>query len=240
MANADGALEQARAALRSESRIHYEPDAVHLQIQDRVLTVEGEVASIVAKKLALQRLGAIAGVAWIVDRLRVRPSVHMEDGEIGDRVCVALVGEPALASCALRRWRKGDAEFVRKPVGGSGLIDVKIDQGVVTLDGDVPGLAHKRLAGLLAWWVPGTRDVVNGLGVTPPETDNDEEITDAVRTALEKDPFVNPDQIRVGTKNAVVTLAGGVPTEWEREMAEYDAWFIFGVNDVVNRIKAHA
>lgn len=240
MANGDQTLELARAALRSEPRIRYEPGAVHLAIADRILTVEGEVENVAAKKLALERLAAIPEVAWVVDRLHVRPATPMEDSEISNRVRDALLGEPALTTCALRQWLKGQPEMVRKPPGGAGLIDLKVDRGVVTLDGDVPGLAQKRLAGLLAWWVPGTRDVVNGLGVTPPEADNDEEITDAVRTALEKDPFVNPDQIRVGTRNAVVTLAGGVPTESEREMAEFDAWFIFGVNDVINRIAVHA
>ncbi|HEX5022545.1 MAG TPA: hypothetical protein VFX54_17890 [Candidatus Binatia bacterium] len=31
-----------------------------------------------------------------------------------------------------------------------------------------PG-THKRLAGVLAWWVPGTRDVVDGLEEVPAE-----------------------------------------------------------------------
>ena len=113
-------------------------------------------------------------------------------------------------------------------------------QGVVTLDGEVPSLCHKRLAGVLAWWVPGTRDVVNGLEVAPPEEDSDGEITDAVRTALEKDPLLDADGIRVGTRGAVVTLGGVVPSEPQREMAEADAWFVFGVDEVVNRIAVRA
>lgn len=78
--------------------------------------------------------------------------------------------------------------------------------------------------------------MINGLGVIPPEADNDPEITDAVRLVLEKDPFVNPDQVRVASSNAVVTLEGLVPTESERDMAEHDAWYVFGVEDVVNRL----
>jgi osmotically-inducible protein OsmY len=88
--------------------------------------------------------------------------------------------------------------------------------------------------------VPGSRDVVNGLGVTPPEEDNEDAVTDAVRIALEKDPFVNAEQIRVATRASVVTLSGLVPSESEREMAEFDAWYVFGVDRVVNRIEARA
>jgi len=36
---------------------------------------------------------------------------------------------------------------------------------------------------------------------------------------------------------AVVALDGVVPTEAERDMAEHDAWYVFGVEDVVNRIE---
>lgn len=83
------------------------------------------------------------------------------------------------------------------------------------------------------------RDVINGLAVTPPEGDCEADITDAVRIALEKDPFVNPAQIGVHAHGTAVVLSGIVPTEPEREMAEFDAWYILGVDKVVNRIKVH-
>jgi osmotically-inducible protein OsmY len=48
---------------------------------------------------------------------------------------------------------------------------VVVDGDVVTLNGQVPSLSHKRLAGVLAWWVPGVRDVVDGLAVEPTQSD---------------------------------------------------------------------
>jgi osmotically-inducible protein OsmY len=101
----------------------------------------------------------------------------------------------------------------------------------------VTSLSHKRLAGVLAWWVPGSRDVINGLAVVPPEEDNDDEVTDAVRLVLEKDPFINAGEIRVSTRDYVVTLEGLVPNEKVREMAEFDAWYVFGVDRVVNKLQ---
>jgi osmotically-inducible protein OsmY len=114
---------------------------------------------------------------------------------------------------------------------------VTVDNGVVTLDGELPTRAHKRLTGVLAWWVPGTRDVVDGLRVLSPEPDNDGEITDAVRAALEKDPFVDASQLRVSTKAKIVTLTGLVWSRAERSMAESDAWFVFGVAGVINNLQ---
>jgi len=240
MHEAEIVIEKVRKALHSEARIDLAHHPLALSWAEGDLTIEGVVADIAAKKLALERAAAVAGVSGIVDRLRVAPSQAMGDDEIRDHVRDALQQEPALADCALEVSDKGQIVPVRVPEQAIGKITLSVADGVVTLDGDVPGLAHKRLAGVLAWWVPGSRDVVNGLGVTPPEADDDGQITDAVRIALEKDPFVNADQVRVVTRNAVVTLQGIVPTPSEREMAEFDAWYVFGVDKVRNDIAVRA
>ncbi len=117
-----------------------------------------------------------------------------------------------------------------------GTIVVEVRDGVVTLNGEVPSLSHKRLAGVLAWWVAGCRDVINGLAEVPAQQDNDDELTDAVRLALAKDPFVNATKTRVTSKDGVVTLEGLVPNETMRRMAERDAWYVLGVREVVNKI----
>lgn len=200
--------------------------------------MDGEVESIVVKKRALQTAAAVPGVRWIVDRLRVKSSEHMEDGAIRDHVVNALLDEPAFVECGIGKVVKGADECMREPAErGRGAIRVAVDEGVVTLDGEVPTRAHQRLADVLAWWVPGTRDVVDLFDLASPEEDNDEEIVDAVRTALEKDPFVEASQIRVSAANGVVTLTGLVPSDSQRNIAEQDAWYVSGVADVVNSIE---
>lgn len=116
----------------------------------------------------------------------------------------------------------------------SALIDVEVHEGVVTLNGSVPSLTHKRLAGVLAWLVPGSRDVVNGLEVVPAQEDHDDEITDAVRLVLQKNPFVDASQIAISTHNSVVTLEDSVRNQTEQQMAECDGWYVFGVDNVIN------
>ena len=229
-------LQRVRDALRADTTIGFDEASIVLRLSDGALMIDGEVADVAVKRRTLCKAAAAVAPQPIIDRLHVRPATPMADGMIGDLVRDSLIEEPALAVCRLRLWVKGQPELERDPPSATGAIDIRVDNGVVTLDGDVPGLGHKRLAGALAWWVPGSRDVVNGLGVSPPEEDSDGEITDAVRLVLEKDPFVNPDQIRVATRNAIVTLDGLVPTESERDMAEHDAWYVFGIENVVNRI----
>ena len=62
-------------------------------------------------------------------------------------------------------------------------------------------------------------------------------MTDALHLVLEKDPFINADQIRITSKDGTVILEGLVSNETESEMAEHDAWYVFGVDKVVNRLE---
>lgn len=237
---AEDVIQAARSGLRSEPRINLHRTPIHLSFADGVMTVEGEVKNVAAKKLALEHVAALPEVIGILDRLRVQPAQRMGDGEIRDLVRDALLQEPTLSNLTIEVIDKGKASTVRGvPTGAAGTITASVHDGVVTLDGEVPGLAQKRLSGVLAWWVPGSRDVINGLGIEPPEQDNDMEITEAVRVTLEKDPLVDASQMSVSTRDGTVTLRGLVPTTEEREAAEFDAWFVFGVDSVLNCIQVH-
>lgn len=226
-----------KAALAREPRLNVQRYPVHLTSRDDILTLEGDVEHIAAKKLTLKLAADVPGVAGIVDRLRAVPSVPMSDEAICDHVRDALYQELAFATFALNVGDQEGVEPVRPATGEPfGVIDVVVDGAVVTLDGQVPSLSHKRLAGVLAWWVPGVRDVVNDLAVEPSQADNDDEITDAVRLVLEKDRFVPAEQIRVRTHQRGVTLEGVVSSDSIKEMAEFDAWYIFGVANVNNQL----
>jgi osmotically-inducible protein OsmY len=233
-------LAAVRAALHSEPRIHATDAPIHLAFSGYELTMEGEVDHIAGKKLALEAPARVPGVSRIIDRLHVQPATPMGDGEIRDKVRDALVEEVVLSSCAIRMWVKGQLETAQEPPDATGTIEVSVENGIVTLDGDVAGPGQKRLAGVLAWWVPGSRDVINGIGVTPPEQDSEAAVTDAVLQVLEKDPFVDAASIHVYTRGGVVTLTGSVPREAERKLAEDDAWYVFGVDRVVNQIEVRA
>ncbi len=231
-----------RAALQSEPRLG---PSFHLkQIvfeDDGSLVLDGEVPSVAAKKLALERAAAIPGVTGIVDRLHVTPAAPMGDGEIRVHVRDALIGELAFETLEIRELDAGRWLLARGvPQGSRGTIEVEVQDGIVTLNGSVPGLTSKRLAGVLAWWVPGVRDVINGIEADPPEEDSPDLIEEAVRVALEKDPLVNASQIRVGARLTSVRLTGVVPSQAERNAAERDAWCIFGVDNVLNGIEVKA
>ncbi len=211
-------------------RIEFSPDGN--------VVLEGEVESIAAKKIALRIAASEPGVTGVIDRLRLIPVRPMGDGEIRDHVCNALVGEPALSECAIAIREDQQIKTIRAAEEpAQKRLEIEVRDGAITLNGVVDSLAQKRIAGLLAWWVPGTRDVVNGIEVSPVQEDSDDEIRDAVRFALEKDPMVNALQVRTRVRNAAVTLEGVVANDQESAAAEADAWYIFGVDRVYNRLE---
>lgn len=231
-------LKEVRAAFEHEPRINLHKYPIQMAFAEGVLTLEGEVEHVAAKKLAMELAIAVQGVTGIVDRLHVTPSARMGDGAILDAVRDALLQEPCLQTCSIQVKHKGTWETVREVTANPhGVIQVSVRDGVVLLDDHVTSLTQKRQAGLLAWWVPGSRDVINGMEVVPPQEDSDEDLAESVRLALKKDPFVNVERIRVRVKKAVVTLEGDVPSAVQKEMAESDAWYVFGVDRVINRLE---
>jgi len=237
MTEAETVIERVRERLASEPRVGAHDYPLALAFADGVLTMTGELANVAAKKLALERAAALPEVTGIVDRLRVAPAQAMGDRQIRDHLRDSLFAEPVFGDCMLVSIDRGYPTVLRRPAEAIGRIEFEIEDGVVTLNGSLPTLSRKRLAGVLAWWVPGSRDVINGIAVEPPETDDVEQLEDAVRIVLEKDPFVNAAQIRVGVRKGVIRLTGLVPSESERDMAEFDAWYVFGVDGVINEIE---
>lgn len=234
----DRVLKEVRAALEREPRINVHKYPVQIEFSDGVLTLEGDTEHIAAKKLSLELAIAVRGVAGIIDRLHVTPATRMGDGAILDAVRDALLQEPTLMNCSIQVVRKEQLETVRDvTVEPHGVIRISVTDGVVLLDDHVTSPTQKRLAGILAWWVPGSRDVINGMEVVPDQLDSDEEMAKAVRIVLKKDPFVNGDRIRVAVRQSVVTLEGDVPSAPQKEMAEFDTWYVFGVDNVVNRLE---
>lgn len=226
-------LEEVRAALSSEPRLRnaFKADLLELD-PNGVLTLEAEVDTV-----ALETAAKFAQVTGVVDRVRVAPVEHMGDAEIRAHLRRVYTGDPALAGLEIAEFRGEKREVVGVVAEPHGTIEYEIEDGIVTLNGSVPGLTLKRYIGVLAWWVPGSRDVINGIEVSSDEEDHAEKIAEAVRLVLEKNPYLDATQIKVGARERVVRLTGFLPSAGQREMAENDVWCVFGVDNVVNDIE---
>ena len=71
----------------------------------------------------------------------------------------------------------------------------------------------------------------------PAYEDRDDEVVEVMRLALDADPELDSDLFRAGCADKVVTLEGSVPSELQKRRAELDAWSLFAIKGVVNRLQ---
>lgn len=230
-ATEDGILQTIESALRHETRLRGRLREVQLGVENGTIVLDGVVEDIAAKRLIPRIAVRAAGNGQVLDRLRVNARVERSDTELQQAIQRILAAEPVFEGY---RIVQGQMENRDKLFGK--VIGVAVDAGVTRLSGTVGSLSHRRLAEVLAWWVPGTVDVENRLTLEPAERDSDDEITDALRLVLEKDPWIDAGNVQIRTRDSIVHLSGLLPGDEQKRMAENDAWFIAGVHDVINEI----
>jgi osmotically-inducible protein OsmY len=236
---ADDLSQQVASALEADPRLRAQ--GLRVRSTEQGLRLEGEVESIGTKRMALALAQRMAGEQPVADALRLAcPGQTRDDEAIRDALAHALMHQRELHNCTVRQQDKGRAQLLQEAHDDwpSGEIELTVDDGEITLTGKVISLSHKRMIEALAWRTPGCCNVVDRLQVVPAEDDNDDELTDAIRLVLEMDPLLkHSDQVGIRSEGGVVTLAGVLARDDERHLAEMDAWSVWGVVDVRNRIE---
>ena len=115
-----------------------------VEVNDSVATLGGTVDSLVAKRRAYQLATDLMGVREVRDNIAVEPRVGRTDAEI-----TADVRESIHASPVLRDQS----------------IEVRVENGVITLSGTVRDLVSLELAEEMAIYTKGARGIDNRLGV---------------------------------------------------------------------------
>ena len=84
MSTRDTLFARARAAVGRALRCNPDRLAIHIEEADGVLTLQGEVPDIAAKKRALREAAAVDEVRWVDDQLRVHglQSLRVVDASI--------------------------------------------------------------------------------------------------------------------------------------------------------------
>ncbi|MDE1887078.1 MAG: BON domain-containing protein [Gammaproteobacteria bacterium] len=216
----------AALAVDHDINLHAYPIRVRF---DGALRLEGQVENIVAKRKARRIALQISALSGIEDHLRLYPSEHRDGKALQDAIVEALAMEPAFRDIRVYASPAAPADVQWIAVG--------VEAGDVQLHGQVGSLSHRRLAEVIAWWVPGSCNIHNHLRVQPAETDTDDEISDAIRLVLEKDPLLHAENIRAATAQRTVTLHGYVHDEHQRRMAVYDCWYVPGVHAVHDQLR---
>jgi osmotically-inducible protein OsmY len=198
--------------------LRWEPRVDHANIgvtaKGGVVTLAGFVPDYAQKLAAEAAARRVAGVRAIAEEIQVRFAVDPKttDAEIAQRILDRL------------SWD------VTAPEG----IKIKVEQGRVTLTGQVDWNYQKEVAGRAASRTTGVTTLTNLIDVKikPSPADVRERIVAALRRSSELDA----NAINVSVHGSTVKLSGRVKGWNERRVAESAAWSAPGVSKVEDQI----
>jgi osmotically-inducible protein OsmY len=118
-----------------------------------------------------------------------------------------------------------------------GKLEVKAENGIVTLSGTVPDAGQKALAEDTVTDLPGVVSVSNQINVVPPGPEHsDASIALHIKSQLLVKAYVSATATSVAVKNGVVTLGGTADNVAQKELTEFYASGVDGVKAVHNEM----
>jgi osmotically-inducible protein OsmY len=115
-------------------------------------------------------------------------------------------------------------------------IGVAVEDGIVTLIGEVRSYAEKWNVERAVERVAGVRGVANDIVVRPVEARSDSDIAKAAADALRWNSLVPSGRVTPMVENGWVTLKGEVDHDYQRRAAERAVRYLTGVRGVSNLI----
>jgi osmotically-inducible protein OsmY len=199
--------------------LDWEPsvDASHIGVtaSKGVVTLSGHVPTYWEKRTAEQAAQRVKGVKAIVEEIEVR--LRGEDRWADDRIA-----EQALQSLA------SDAAVPRD------VITLKVEDGWVTLTGEVDWHFQKTAAEHDVHNIKGVRGLTNKISIKPQVQRF--EVHDKIAKALARTAALDAAAISIQTDDGNVTLRGKVHSWSERKLVEDAAWSAPGVTEVTDKL----
>lgn len=192
-------------------------NAAHIGVSVRgnVVALSGHVETY-SEKLAAERAARrVKGVTAVAQELDVRPASDkkLADDEIAQRAAKIIDWNIALPP---------------------GTINIKVEHGIVTLEGTVEWGYQRDEAEYDVRKLGGVKGISNLLVVMPQARGND--VRAKILAAFERSAEVEATRISVEVVNGKVVLGGKVNSWIERQEAERAAWSVPGVTAVEDRI----
>lgn len=190
-------------------------DHIGVTAKDGVVTLTGHVDTYWQKHAAESAAGRVLGVKALVEEIEIRLPSHAKRTD--DEIAIA-----ALSRFSWDTMIPADA------------VKIKVDNGIVTLTGQVDWHYQRESAVAMIRSLAGVASVSNqiSLKVRP----NTSTITDNILHALHRSWFFDADQIKVSTDGGEVHLTGTVDSWADRQTAASTAWAAPGTTSVVNDI----
>lgn len=185
-------------------------------VKDAIVTLTGNVDSLVKKTEALHAAKKIKGIAAIVDQIQVviKNSSIISDQQIAEQ----LVNS-----------------FRQNHIVPGNAISIMVEKGWVILEGILPWNFQREIAVELAENQAGIRGVTNNIKLKKELCDQVEK--ELLEKALQRHWAFDLDEIDIKVSGATVQLSGTVGSIFQKEEAERIAYKTPGVIKVVNHLK---
>ncbi|MGD9132848.1 MAG: BON domain-containing protein, partial [Desulfobacterales bacterium] len=199
------------------------PSNLTVSVENGVVTLNGQVHDLRAKRAAEQDANNTVGVWLVRNRIKVRP-------DMGPHTSPAPDVDAELA-------KKIRLALLRNPYTHQHEIGVTVNNRLVMLDGAVNSNLEKAKAEEVVSAVKGVAAVTNNLRVMKTWTPRDDwEIKKDIEDELWWSPFVDEDDVSVNVTDGTATLVGVVDTLRERRVATENA-YEGGAKHVRNELK---
>jgi len=203
-----------------QDAINWEPllNAAEIGViaKDGVITLTGTVDSYAKKAEAEEAAKSVKGVKIVVEKLEVKLN-----NSFGKKTDNEIANE-------LIRVADWNSRIPKKS------LKAKVENGWVTLHGEVERNYQKEAAENIAANLLGVRGVTNNITIKETEDQADKK---AIERALRRNLLVDDSNIKVDVSGHKLTLTGTVPSWYEKGKAERIAWNATGITKVENDLQ---
>lgn len=189
---------------------------IGVAVKDGVVTLSGIVDTYSKKQAAEKATKRVAGVKAVAEEIEVKlfSSTVKSDTEIARTIADSL------------KWHSAVQEEK---------IKVKVENGWVTLEGDVDWEFQKNAAKTTVENLLGVKGITNLISVKPSITAKD--VKQKITSAFVRSATIDSEKINVEIIGSKAILTGKVRSWEERQEAQNAAWKAQGINSVENKLE---
>jgi osmotically-inducible protein OsmY len=190
-------------------------EAIAVSAIDGTVTLRGTVGSFRQKREAKHAAERVFGVTSVDNQLQVRlmDASRRDDADLRGDILQALMLDSLVPSS----------------------VDVKVDEGFVSLTGTAEWQYQRDEAEFLAANILGVVDLADEIELTGAMPDAGD-VKSSIKSAFKRNAKIDAEDIAVETKNGTITLKGVVGSWSEHDEAISAAWAAPGVREVDDRI----